>query len=142
MSFCRRGRLTTDTPLEKEPQLSRPSVLVIDGPIACSDVAVLCERVSVLLATGEVDSIVCDVGALARVDAVAVDALARLQLTARRLDCRIWLRGVSGELRELLAFVGLSEALPELLVGPQRQAEEREERGSVEERVEADDPSV
>jgi anti-anti-sigma regulatory factor len=105
-------------------------------------VAVLCERVNVLLAADGVDSIVCDVAALARVDAVAVDALARLQLTARRLGRRIWLRGVSSELRDLLAFVGLSEALPELRVGPQRQAEEREERGGVEERVEADDPSV
>jgi ABC-type transporter Mla MlaB component len=46
-------------------------------------------------------------------DAVAVDALCRLALAARRRSCEIRLRGASKELLELVAFVGLEEVLPE-----------------------------
>ena len=55
-------------------------------------------------------TIVCDVRALAP-DAVAVDALARLQLAARRLGLELRLRHASSELQELLAFVGLRDVL-------------------------------
>jgi hypothetical protein len=41
-----------------------------------------------------------------------VDALARLQLGAKRHDCRIRLRNASPELRELVAFMGLANVLP------------------------------
>ena len=44
-------------------------------------------------------------------DAVTVDALARLQLAARRCACRVRLRGASKELRELVAFMGLADVL-------------------------------
>ncbi len=67
-------------------------------------------------------TIVCDVCALAP-DGVAVDVLARLQLTARRLGLEIRLRHASGELQELLAFVGLRDVLRVEAGG---QAEERE----------------
>ena len=67
-------------------------------------------------------TIVCDVGALAP-DAAAVDALARLQLTARRLGCEIRLRDASVDLQDLLDFVGLRDVLR---VEPGGQAEERE----------------
>jgi hypothetical protein len=36
-----------------------------------------------------VERVVCDVGALVVPDGVAVDALARLQLAARRRGCRV-----------------------------------------------------
>jgi hypothetical protein len=81
--------------------------------------------------------IVCDVGALAP-DAGAVDALARLQLTARRLGLEIRLRHASGELQELLAFVGLRDVLRVEAGG---QAKEREQRVGVEEERELDDPT-
>ena len=45
-------------------------------------------------------------------DAATVDALARLQLAARRRQCQVRLLGASKELRELVAFLGLSEVLP------------------------------
>ena len=48
------------------------------------------------------------------VDAVTVDALARLQLEARRHGCRIVLQGATRELVELVAFMGLSEVLREV----------------------------
>jgi ABC-type transporter Mla MlaB component len=53
----------------------------------------------------------CDVQGFAA-DAVTVDALARLQLAARRHQCRVRLRGASNELRALVALMGLREVLP------------------------------
>jgi len=67
-------------------------------------------------------TIVCDVGALAP-DAAAVDALARLQLTARRLGYEICLRDASVDLQDLLDFIGLRDVLRVEAGG---QAEERE----------------
>jgi hypothetical protein len=67
-------------------------------------------------------AIVCDVGALAP-GLAAVDALARLQLTARRLGCEIRLRDASVDLQDLLDFVGLRDVL---CVEAGGQAEERE----------------
>jgi hypothetical protein len=64
-----------------------------------------------------------------------VDALARLQLMARRRGCSIQLRP-SDELRELLLLVGLSEVL---CVEPRRETEVRIEVG-VEEVVQPGDP--
>ena len=69
-------------------------------------------------------------------DIGTVDALARLQLTARRRGWRFRLREIPLELRELIELAGLSCALGVEAGG---QAEEREERLGVEERVEPDD---
>ena len=44
---------------------------------------------------------------------MTIDALARLQLAARRHDCQVQLRHASRELRELVDFVGLTDVLPE-----------------------------
>jgi hypothetical protein len=82
-------------------------------------------------------TIVCDVGAVTP-DAAAVDALARLQLNAQRLGLEIRLQHASSELRELIAFAGLDQVLR---VELKWQAEEREERGGVEEERELDDPA-
>jgi len=46
-------------------------------------------------------------------NAITVDALARLQLAARRLSCRLLLRNASPELLELVAFMGLADILRE-----------------------------
>jgi ABC-type transporter Mla MlaB component len=81
-------------------------------------------------------TIVCDVSALAA-DAATVDALARLQLTARRCGHELALARAPKDLEELLAFIGLAEVLR---VEPERQAEEREQRLGVEEARELDDP--
>jgi hypothetical protein len=75
-----------------------------------------------LMAAPRPSTIVCDVGALAP-DASAVDALARLQLTARRLGYEIRLRDASVALQDLLDFVGLRNVL---CVEAGGQAEERE----------------
>jgi ABC-type transporter Mla MlaB component len=84
----------------------------VRGPIARGDLPGLTERVCALLAarTGEV--VACDV-ARVPADAVAVDALARLQLGAIRHGCRVRLVNASPELRELVAFMGLENVLTE-----------------------------
>ena len=68
----------------------------------------------------------------------SVDALARLQLAARREGCSIELRNASAALRDLIALVGLVDVLP-LEAG--REPEVGEELG-VQEVVEPRDPAV
>jgi anti-anti-sigma regulatory factor len=119
-------------------------VLVLCGRIARADMPALCERVRVLLEDSDAELVVCDVGALVAPDAVTVDALARLQLTARRLGRRIRLRHARGELRDLLVLMGLSEVLPLGATSglqPGGQAEEREQAGGVEEEGDPADPA-
>ena len=84
-------------------------------------------------------TIVCDARALVDADVAAIDALARLQLTARRCGFVLHLRDAPPELQELLAFVGLDGVLA---VEPGGQAEQREERVRVEEERELDEPPV
>jgi anti-anti-sigma regulatory factor len=86
-------------------------VIVIDGLVGRADVGRLCERVRVLLDGTDAHVVVCDVGRLTRADASAIDALARMHLTARRLGSRLRLRHASTELQELLTLAGLDEVL-------------------------------
>jgi anti-anti-sigma factor len=88
------------------------SVLVVAGHVSAGDLPALCTRLAACVAAMDGGVVVCDVRGLANADAVALDALARLQLTARRLGGRIRLRGASPDLRDLLAFTGLSAVLP------------------------------
>jgi len=83
-------------------------------------------------------TIACEVGSVSA-DALAVDALARLQLTARRSGHEIRLRNATSELQELIAFVGLREVLRVEAVG---EAEEREQPLGVEEERELDDAAL
>jgi ABC-type transporter Mla MlaB component len=84
----------------------------VRGPIAREDLPGLCDRVCALLGESDAGLALCDVRGV-QADAVTVDALARLQLAARRYGSRVHLRGASDELLELLAFMGLSDVLPE-----------------------------
>ena len=54
----------------------------------------------------------CD-ASLLPADAAVVDNLARVALVARRHGCELWLVAPSPELRELIGFMGLEEALPQ-----------------------------
>jgi ABC-type transporter Mla MlaB component len=91
---------------------SPPSTITfaIWGPIERDDLPGLCRRVCTLLERTGSPVAWCDVSGVAA-DAVTVDALARLQLAARRNRCQIRLRGASDELRDLVAFMGLQELL-------------------------------
>ena len=87
-----------------------PVLFAIGGPIARGDLPGLCERVCSLLDQSDAAVALCDVRGIDP-DAVTVDALARLQLAARRHGCQVRLRNASNELRELVAFMGLRDVL-------------------------------
>ncbi len=80
------------------------------GPIERDDLPGLCDRVCALLHARGPGEACCDVTGVSP-DAVTVDALARLQLAAKRLGCRVRLANASQELRELIAFMGLPPRL-------------------------------
>jgi ABC-type transporter Mla MlaB component len=130
-------------PAARSPREPKTIELGFAGPIKRVDIPCLCSYARRLLESGDADRLVCDVGALADPDAVTIEALARLQLTARRVGSQIGLRNASRELRELLDFVGLSSVVP-LSRGSRieagRQAEEREVRSGVQEERDPADP--
>ena len=83
----------------------------VRGPIARADLPGLCKRVCAVLETS-CSTVLCDVASVP-CDAVTVDALARLQLAARRHGCQVRLLNCSAELRNLVVFMGLADVLPD-----------------------------
>jgi ABC-type transporter Mla MlaB component len=135
---------TTSARARGTPPEPTTIVLVISGPIARAGIAGLCERVAVLLEGSDADHVVCDVRALVDPDAVAVDALARLQLTARRLGRQVRLRHACGELEDLLALMGLRGVVSPCAgsaVEPRGQAKQGEQARGVEEEADPADPT-
>jgi ABC-type transporter Mla MlaB component len=117
-------------------------VVAICGQIAPADIPELWERVRTLEDGCEAAHLVCDMRALVRPDAATVNALARLQLTARRFGRRISLRDARVELLELLVLMGLSDVVPcspGLPLQPRWKAEEREQAGGVQEETDPGD---
>jgi ABC-type transporter Mla MlaB component len=115
-------------------------VLSLGGPLARSDLPALCERGHALLNESGADVLVCDAGPLAETDAVALEAIARLQLTAMRLGSRLCVHNAAVELEELLRFTGLAEICGLRVGGKlERKPEEREDPRGVEEEGELDD---
>lgn len=94
----------------RSPPEPTTGVLAIGSP-ARVDVPALCERLRLLVEHRHVEVVVLDVRALTA-DLVAMEALARLALTARRLGRRVALHRPSCELEALLAWCGLADALP------------------------------
>ncbi len=91
-------------------QPRRTVALKIEAPLERGDLAGLIERTCALLADGDVEVIVCEAAGV-RADAVALEALARLTLAARRHRCELRLTLASEQLIELLTLVGLGEVL-------------------------------
>jgi ABC-type transporter Mla MlaB component len=85
-------------------------VFRIEGPIARADLPGLCDRVCALFRESRAGVALCDVGGV-EPDAVTVEALARLQLGARRNGCQVRLRNASPQLMELIGFLGLADVL-------------------------------
>jgi ABC-type transporter Mla MlaB component len=101
-------------PSASEPDRRAPPsaiVWLVRSGITRSDIPTLCDELAVLLSSASV--VVCDLVGVTTPDAVVVEALARLQLTARRLGGHICLDRVSDELQELLVFTGLEAVLPQ-----------------------------
>jgi ABC-type transporter Mla MlaB component len=109
-------------------------VLAVEGRIARAGIPGFCQRVRVELEACGEELVICDVAGVEDPDAATVDALARLQLTARRLGLRVQLRDPCDELRDLLNLMGLSEAVPVVSTIPleaSEQAGEAERGGGV-----------
>ncbi|MGH2819966.1 MAG: STAS domain-containing protein [Actinomycetota bacterium] len=133
------------TPVDALPPAGpRAIVLAIPGPIALADVPGLCDRVRGLLEDSDADLVVYDVRTLDP-DVATLEALARLQLTARRLGRRVRLSHASGELQDLLALAGLCDVVGlcgRLRFEPRGQAEQREQARRVEEEADPGDPTA
>ena len=122
----------------------------MSGPVPRDAIPAMCERARRLLQGCDAGPVACDVGGLAKPDATTIDALARLQLTARRLGRRVELRSACEELEDLLTLTGLLGVLT--VGGPvpvvasaveaRREPELREEALRVEEEADPDDPTV
>ncbi len=105
----------------------RTVVVTVPSPLARAQLPGLFARTCALLADQQgCELLLCQVAGVAA-DAVAVDALARLALAARRSGCEVRLRGASSELIGLIELIGLAEVLrPERVPGgelPSRAAE-------------------
>ena len=87
-------------------------VFTIHGPIERGDLPGLSARVCALLERTRPQVAFCELDGV-RADAVTADALARLQLAAHRSGCQVRLRNPPADVLALLAFMGLSEVLPE-----------------------------
>lgn len=90
-----------------------PQILIvaIRGVIERADAARVSDEVAELIQATGPTCVVCDVGDLTRPNAACVDLVCRLRLVARRLDCRVRVRGASADLVELLDLMGLCDVL-------------------------------
>ena len=87
-----------------------PISLAIRGPIGRSDLPGLSARVCTLFGRNPGRVVLTDVSDV-EPDAVCVDALARLQLVAKRNGCRVVLVNASPALLELVEFMALDAIL-------------------------------
>ena len=114
------------------------------GRIGRLEGARLCTRVGELLDGSPGGAVICDVGGITGADMGTVDALARLQLTARRCGGDVRLKDASPSLRNLLGLAGLADVVrcSAGSVDSGGQAEHREEPRRVEEEGDPADLSI
>ena len=85
----------------------KEGTLIIVAPNSTADILQMGRRIELM----PVDSLICDLSGLTDADCGTVDALARLQLRARKLGRTISVRRVPTALHELIALAGLCEVL-------------------------------
>lgn len=99
---------------------TEPIVLKLIGRVTPADVPLLCAQLQAQAVTGigadacpdtETGDVICDAGGLTVADLTAVNAIARLRLTARRLGRNVRVRNAGRELILLLDLVGLGDNL-------------------------------
>jgi len=83
----------------------------VRAPLRRDDLPGLFARICALLAEHDPQVVLCDVGDC-EPDLVALAALTRLQLAARRRGCEVRLQHATGEMLALVGFLGLAGALP------------------------------
>jgi ABC-type transporter Mla MlaB component len=89
---------------------ARQTICVAVRPhLAREEVRALGEQLVRRLSEGDVAEVQVDVSSVRRPDVVHIDALARIQLVARRQDSRVRLIGPCPRLLELLVLVGLED---------------------------------
>ncbi|WP_224058465.1 STAS domain-containing protein [Streptomyces kanamyceticus] len=120
---------------------SAENLIRIAGPLRPGDVPPLCEQVAAVRHGPGGGDVICDVTDVTTADMSTVDAIARLQLAARRAGGRIRLRNPTPALLALLGLVGLVELLG-LVVEMEGHAEQREPPRGVQEAVEAGDAAL
>ena len=126
---------------------TRPAVLALDGTIVREAVPDLCAQLRALLAADHATTVVLDLAGVADPDLATVEAVARLQLTAKRAGASVQLRNACAWLRAQLRFVGLDAVVPCEEAGPSavesgRQPEVGEQGVDGEEVVQPNDPSL
>ncbi|NEC68309.1 STAS domain-containing protein [Streptomyces sp. SID9727] len=86
-----------------------PAALIVSGHLTRDAVPRLCADLETLLsASPDPTAVYCDLSGVLHPDLTTVEAIARLSLTARRVNaCGLRLRGTPPELRALLELVGL-----------------------------------
>jgi ABC-type transporter Mla MlaB component len=87
-------------------------VLIFSGLIDRAEIPAICNQAGSWLSECDTKRVVCDVRAVVDPDAVTIDALARLRLTAKRMGLKVTIRHASHQLRDLLRFTGLEGAVP------------------------------
>lgn len=109
MSFGLRGGLN----MVNGERSSVPGAVVFDlePPIERGEIRALCRRARTMLQDSGATLLVCDVGAFQAPDAVVLDALARLQLTAKRIGGEVRVRHACEQLQGLLALSGLAQVI-------------------------------
>jgi ABC-type transporter Mla MlaB component len=88
----------------------RTITFAVYGPIHRDDLPGLCARVCRLLERKTPEVAFCNVAGVDS-DAVAVDALARLQHAAQRHGCSVRLQDASDDLLDVVAFMGLEDVV-------------------------------
>jgi ABC-type transporter Mla MlaB component len=110
----------------------------VAAEVTRADIPDLCAALADLLRGHGDGLVICDVAGVMRPDVVAVEALARLRLTARRHGARLVVAGAHPGLLDLVRLLGLDGALAEAVGQP----EQREQPGGVEEERLGRDPPV
>jgi anti-anti-sigma regulatory factor len=127
-----------------KPRARRTIRVAVRPQLARDEVRALGEQLVHRLSEGDVAEVQVDVSSVRAPDVVYVDALARMQLVARRQDSRVRLIGPCPRLMELLALVGLEDMFPDegdtSGVELHRQPEHREQPVDVEVGVDPGDP--
>ena len=99
--------------IPSRPQLAPGTVvLTVRGRIDAARANRLCDEVRRMLEASGALIVDCDVATVTQPDVATVDTLARMSLTARRLNRRLRLRNASPRLQELIVLAGLLEVMP------------------------------
>lgn len=96
------------------------TVVMLVGTVTPAGMPSLCDRVVAALLTSGAEVVTCDVSGVEATDVATVDALARMQLTARRQGGSIRLRRPSRMLQSLIFLTGLSEVVTSDVEGHRR----------------------